>query len=94
MKHCNWCDNQFETVISYQIYCSSECRDSATKEKIAARYVHIRRQKRKGKDRKCKSCGDNLSIYNDEPLCMKCVVNPTDVNKTLKQIKGLIKNAE
>lgn len=94
MKHCNWCDKQFDTAISYQIYCSAECRDSATKEKIAMRYIHMRRQKRKGKERKCKSCGNNLSIYNDESLCMECVINPSDVNKTLKQIKGMISGKE
>lgn len=94
MKHCNWCDKQFETAISYQIYCSVECRDAATKEKIAARYIHIRRQKRVGKDRKCKSCQMDISIYNDGPLCMQCTVNPSDVNKILKQIRGMIRDAE
>lgn len=94
MKHCSWCDSQFKTVISYQIYCSIDCRDSATKEKIAARYVQLRRQKRKGKDRRCKSCNNKLSIYNDEPLCMECSVNPNDVNKTLKQIKRIINGTE
>lgn len=94
MKHCSWCDSQFTTVVSYQIYCTPECRDSATKEKIAARYIHVRRQKRKGKDRRCKSCDEKLSIYNDEQLCMQCTVNPNDVSKTLKQIKGLINGTE
>ena len=37
MKHCQWCDKTFESLISYQIYCSLECRESATKEKIAAK---------------------------------------------------------
>jgi hypothetical protein len=91
MKHCSWCDNEFKTDISYQIYCSSVCRDAATKEKIAARYIHARRQKRKGKDRKCKKCSENLSIYNDENLCTKCNINPSEVLKVLKQIKGKTK---
>ena len=88
MKHCQWCDKTFETKISYQVYCSVECRDLATKEKIAARYLYSRRQKRKGKDRLCKSCGQALSIYNDEALCNNCLINPSDVTKALKQIKG------
>lgn len=88
MKHCSWCDNEFNTTISYQIYCSEECRVAATKQKIAQRYMVTRRQKRKGKERKCKSCGAPLSIYNDDPLCIKCNVNPTEVLKALKQIKG------
>lgn len=89
MKSCNWCDKDFETKISYQIYCSEECRDFATKEKIAQRYIQTRRQKRKGKIRVCKKCGDKLSIYNDEPLCIKCNINPGDVKKALKEIKGM-----
>lgn len=88
MKHCQWCDSQFETKISYQIYCSEECRNAATKEKIAARYMLLRRGKRTGKNRVCKSCGTKLSIYNDDQLCTKCITNPTDVSKALKQIKG------
>lgn len=88
MKHCNWCDATFKTEISYQIYCSTECRDAATKEKISARYLIARRQKRKGKDRRCKMCNAKLSIYNDENLCNNCDVNPSEVSKALKQIKG------
>lgn len=89
MKHCQWCDTEFQSEISYQIYCSVECRDLSTKEKIAARYLVTRRQKRKNKVRKCKSCGEDLSIYNDDPICSTCDINPTEVTKVLKQIKGL-----
>lgn len=90
MKHCQWCDAQFVTKISYQIYCSSTCREAATREKIAERYAASRRNRRHGKVRKCKSCGSNLSAYNDEPLCVGCSVNPVDVSKALKEIKGLM----
>jgi hypothetical protein len=89
MKNCNWCDNLFETDISYQIYCSEPCRVSATKEKIALRYARTKRQRRLGKDRRCKQCSEKLSIYNDDPLCARCNVNPSDVAKALKQIRGL-----
>jgi hypothetical protein len=89
MKHCSWCDVEFKTDISYQIYCSVICRDKATKEKIAQRYIVSRRQKRKGKDRLCKSCSKQLSIYNDDNLCNLCLVNPLDVVKALKEIKGI-----
>ena len=91
MKHCQWCDKQFKTDITYQIYCSPECRDQSTKEKIAARYMVSRRQKRKGKERTCKSCKEALSIYNDDSLCVKCNVNPSDVAKALKAIKDNLK---
>jgi hypothetical protein len=87
-KHCQWCDNQFETSISYQIYCSATCREAATKEKIAERYVQTRRTRRLNKVRNCKSCGVPLSAYNDEELCAECVVNPIDVKRALKEIKG------
>lgn len=89
IKHCQWCDNNFDTKISYQIYCSSECREFATKEKITQRYLQTRRSRRYGKDRKCKSCGTVLSIYNDEVLCQLCIIVPKDVNQALKEIKGL-----
>lgn len=89
MKNCQWCNQQFQTKVSYQIYCSPECREAATKEKIADRYAMTRRQKRRGKTRLCKSCGMQLSLYNDEMLCDKCVVNPQEVTKALKEIKGI-----
>lgn len=90
MKHCQWCDQEFTSDITYQIYCSPDCRDLATKEKIAARYLISRRQKRKGKKRLCRSCSSILSIYNDESLCGDCIINPNEVNKALKKIKGMI----
>lgn len=89
MKHCQWCDTHFETQISYQIYCSAPCREQATKEKITQRYAISRRNKRIGKPRKCKSCGSNLSMYNEDVLCQTCIINPSEVSKALKDIKGL-----
>jgi len=90
VKNCKCCDNQFESTVSYQIYCSSHCRDIATKEKIATRYLQSKRQKRKGKTRLCKSCSTPLSIYNDNLLCSSCSVNPDAVIKAIKEIKGKI----
>ena len=88
MKHCQWCDREFKTDIVYQIYCSPECRDLSTKEKIAARYIISRRQKRRGKTRLCRSCSSPLSIYNDDAICSSCAINPDAVTKAIKQIKG------
>ena len=88
MKNCKWCDTQFEQTVSYQIYCSAGCRDFATKEKIAERYLHSKRQRRIGKTRLCKSCSLPLSIYNDDPICSSCAVNPDAVSKAIKEIKG------
>lgn len=88
-KHCSWCDNSFETTISYQIYCSPECREQATKEKIAERYRLQRAKKRRLKPRKCKGCGTLLSVYNDDSTCQACSSNPEDVAKILREIKGI-----
>jgi len=89
MKHCQWCDSQFNPNVSYQIYCSAECREKATREKIAERYARNRLQKPSRKNRKCKNCGSTLSIYNDEPICSGCDINPSEVNKVLKELKGI-----
>jgi hypothetical protein len=94
MKNCNWCNKDFETKISYQIYCSEECRDLATKEKIAQRYIQTRRKRRIGKNRLCRQCGEKLSVYNDDHLCIKCNIDPTEVKKALKKIKGQINDSK
>lgn len=91
MKLCSRfdCNIYFEPKVSYQIYCSEFCRDEATKEKIAERYQLTRRQKRKGKDRKCLGgCGVKLSIYNDSGFCSNCNVSRKAVDKMLKELKG------
>jgi hypothetical protein len=88
VKNCKFCDKSFEHSVSYQIYCSAECRDLATKEKIAERYLHSKRQKRRGKTRLCRSCSSPLSIYNDDAICSSCAINPDAVTKAIKQIKG------
>lgn len=89
MKRCQWCDDTFETKISYKIYCSAKCREEATKDKIAQKYAQKRRAKMMFKNRSCKSCGNKLSAYNDDPTCHACEVNPKDVNKTLKEIRDI-----
>jgi len=89
VKNCKWCDVNFETKISYQIYCSAECRNSATKENIAQRYVYTKRKKRIGKVRLCSNCQASLSIYNDDLLCSFCIVSPKEINLTLKEIKRM-----
>jgi hypothetical protein len=89
VKQCERCDAKFKPKVTYQIYCSEECRDLATKDKIAERYQITRRQKRKGKIRRCLGgCGQQLSIYNDSGFCANCNVSHKSVEKMLKQIKG------
>lgn len=89
-KHCEWCDNQFQPKVSYQIYCSVECREFATREKITERYSITRRSKMAARNRLCKSCKSKLSAYNDDDLCQKCLINPAEVKKALKDIRGII----
>jgi len=89
-KHCSWCDKQFQTKLSYQIYCSPECREQATKEKIAQKYLRDKVKKRAGKVRLCKTCGRQLSMYTEEVICQSCDINPDDVRDILKEIKGII----
>jgi uncharacterized protein YmfQ (DUF2313 family) len=89
VKACEFCDKQFKPKVTYQIYCSKDCRDSATKNKIAVRYEVTKRQKRKGKIRLCLGgCGVKLSIYNDSGFCSNCNVSKKAVDKMLKQVKG------
>jgi len=89
VKQCERCDKRFKPKVSYQIYCSEECRDASTKEKIAERYQVTRRQKRIGKIRKCLGgCGVQLSIYNDSGFCSNCNVSQKTVEKMIKQLKG------
>jgi hypothetical protein len=91
VKLCDRCDKRFQPKVSYQIYCSQECRDLATKDKIAERYQVSRRQKRIGKDRRCVGgCGTRLSIYNDSGFCSNCNVSKKAVDKTIKELKGII----
>ena len=89
MKSCQWCDVEFKPNVAYQIYCSPDCRGEATKEKIADRYARSRRNKMITKERHCKFCGVKLSAYNDDILCQVCLINPADVSRALRQIKGI-----
>lgn len=91
MKTCNWCGNEFQPNVSYQIYCSVECRECATKEKVGERYQQKRRQRLASKQRRCAGgCGTILSSYNDSQFCSRCIINDKLVNKALKELKGLI----
>jgi hypothetical protein len=90
MKNCAWCSNEFQSTVSYQIYCSIECRENATREKIVDRYNLARAKKRIGKERRCAGgCGTLLSIYNNNGFCDICMINKRKVDKMLKELKGL-----
>jgi hypothetical protein len=88
IKHCEWCDESFDTTSKNQIYCDAECRTNATKQKIVQRYKITKAQERIGKDRRCAgNCDTILSIYNDNGFCDSCLVNNKKLDRTLKEIK-------
>ena len=90
MKTCAWCSNDFVANVTYQIYCCAECRNLATKEKIAERSSVNKLKNRSKKQRKCAGeCGAFLSIYNDNGFCAICMTNKKKVEKMLKELKGL-----
>jgi hypothetical protein len=91
MKICDWCSGEFQPNVSYQIYCSVECRELATKNKVNEKYRIKRRQKLSQKQRKCaNNCGTVLSIYNESSYCSKCMIDQKQVNRMLRELKGLI----
>lgn len=88
MKQCDWCNNYFTANVSYQVYCTTACRDEATKEKISDRQKFLKRQKRQGKDRFCVGkCGTRLSIYNDNNVCDNCNTHNKELKKKMKEIR-------
>jgi len=95
VKSCDWCNKHFAPSVSYQIYCSVNCRDEATKEKIAERHKFLKIKNRRNKTRVCSGgCGSVLSVYNEENLCTSCSVNIKELNLKLKEIKRLISETE
>jgi hypothetical protein len=88
-KHCKRCGNSFVTGISYQIYCSAECREEATKEKISERYAIVKRKKRAKNLKTCRSCPTKLSVYNEDSICSTCAIDPDIVSKTLRELRGI-----
>jgi hypothetical protein len=87
LKQCSWCSNRFTPNVPYQIYCSSVCREHATKEKIVERHKENKRKKNSEKNRLCANCATKLSIYNDHILCNSCYVDKKQVNKKIREIK-------
>ena len=88
MSFCIWCDKEFSPSSTKQIYCSPECRQEASKEKILERYQIEKRRKRVGKEKKCAGgCGTYLSVYNDSQMCDNCLVNKRKFNNFIKELK-------
>jgi hypothetical protein len=91
MKTCDWCSNEFQPNVSYQIYCCVECRELATKEKVNERYRLKRVRSLINKERRCSGgCETIISIYNPSGFCSTCMIDRKKVDKALKELKGLI----
>jgi hypothetical protein len=88
MLYCRWCDKQFSPNTTKQIYCNSECRQEASKEKILERYHLQKRKNRKGKEKKCGGgCNTLLSIYNDSGICDNCLVHQSKMKTFMRELK-------
>lgn len=89
MLYCLWCDKQFEPNTNKQIYCSAECRQEASKEKILDRYQKEKRKKRQGKEKRCAgNCGTLLSIYNDSSMCDNCLVHHRKMKSFMRDLRN------
>jgi hypothetical protein len=90
MKSCDWCSTEFQPKVSYQIYCTVECRELATRKKIYDRYRSNGAKKRSKKRIKCAGeCGTVISMYNESLFCSVCNVNKKKVDKMIEDLKGL-----
>ncbi len=87
LKNCDWCGNDYDARVSYQIYCSVECRTIATREKSVAKQREKKIKSRVGKTRNCTTCEKPLSVYNDENFCSSCIGSKKDYKKFLRNIK-------
>ena len=85
----------FKPSVDYQIYCSTECREMATKAKVKERARIKSIRKRALKKRYCSNgCGTKLSVYNDAKVCMKCSVDQKLVDKAIQNIKDFFEFEE
>jgi hypothetical protein len=88
VQHCILCDQEFDPNSPKQIYCSAECRQKASKQKIIERYEKEKIKKRIGKERRCAGgCNTVLSIYNGTGMCDNCLEHKKKVNNFMKELK-------
>lgn len=89
MKQCDWCHRYFDPAVSFQIYCSEECRTAATKHNQEIKSKERKLNRRKNKIRICANsdCDNVLSIYNDSKYCASCFFSEHVVLRELNNIK-------
>lgn len=87
-KICGWCNEEFTYRSKNQIYCSTECRLEATKQKIVERSQVAKFRSRQGKERRCAGgCNTLISVYNDAGFCNSCLINKKKVDKFIRDLK-------
>lgn len=68
----NECQLKFTKKKSNQIYCSDECCNFVTNERLKLKY-HENKARLAGKERFCENCGETkLSRYNEDTTCNLC----------------------
>ncbi len=69
----NGCSIKFDKKIHNQKYCSDECCQIATRQKMLQKY-YDKRDRKKGKKRWCDTCKvTELSRYNETHTCASCL---------------------
>lgn len=73
MKVCAYrdCEQEFDPARHNQKYCNSQCCKDEMNARAKDAYAE-KRDRRRGKERKCKHCDARLSKYNDADVCMLC----------------------
>ena len=88
-SYCRLCDKEFKSDLKHQVYCSVECREKATRQKMIERQEKERLKRRIKKKRFCSNCKKEISIYNEDSLCNTCTIDKRKVDKFLKDLKHL-----
>jgi len=89
MKQCDWCHTPFSPTVSFQIYCSEECRTAATKHNQAIKSKERKLNRRKTKKRICANsdCTNVLSVYNESKYCASCYFSEHVVLREVENLK-------
>jgi hypothetical protein len=82
---CLECKNDFDSKTHNQKYCSDECCRISTNKRIMEKYYE-KKAIRSGKQRKCKKCSSNLSRYNTDVYCAKCIKGNQNQDKQILMV--------
>ena len=86
--YCAYCGTEFKTLMKNQKYCSVNCREIATKQKIIERSRIVRNKRKIKNPKSCKgSCGTIISIYNRNGFCNVCKIDNKKTEDVLREIK-------